>query len=72
MDGNGTSPSKGTIRNEFLSGLESLQETTNVVRVAFGVSKPRRSRPLRPDHWATLVLPLQIGGGFPPLPPHAA
>ncbi|MEB3317795.1 MAG: hypothetical protein VKO39_06605 [Cyanobacteriota bacterium] len=46
---------------------------TNVVRVAFGVRRARRHRPVRPDHWATLVLPLQAGGGgLPPMPPHAA
>ncbi|MFN9644546.1 MAG: hypothetical protein ACK6BG_05350 [Cyanobacteriota bacterium] len=48
-------------------------EGTNVVRVAFGVRRARRTRPMRPDHWATLVLPLQAaGGGSPPIPPSAA
>jgi hypothetical protein len=72
MDGIGTTPAKGTILKDSLSGPDPNLETTNVVRVAFGVRKPRRNRPLRPDHWATLVLPLQVGGGLPPLPPHAA
>ncbi len=45
-------------------------EGTNVVRVPFGVRKARRHRPERPDHWATLVLPFQLGGG--PTPPQAA
>mgnify|MGYP006275412237 CR=1 FL=1 len=46
-------------------------EGTNVVRVPFGVRQARRPRPQRPDHWATLVLPFQVGGGFTP-PPEAA
>jgi hypothetical protein len=45
---------------------------TNVVRVPFGVRRPRRSRPQRPDHWATLVLPFQAIGGSDPTPPQAA
>jgi hypothetical protein len=45
---------------------------TNVVRVPFGVRRPRRSRPQRPDHWATLVLPFQALGGSDPTPPQAA
>lgn len=45
---------------------------TNVVRVPFGVRRPRRSRPQRPDHWATLVLPFQALGGTDPTPPQAA
>jgi hypothetical protein len=45
---------------------------TNVVRVPFGVRQPRRRRPARPDHWATLVLPFQAGGGQPTPPPQAA
>ena len=47
-------------------------EGTNVVRVPFGVRRPRRSRPARPDHWATLVLPFQAGGSSPTPPPQAA
>jgi hypothetical protein len=47
-------------------------EGTNVVRVAFGVLRARRARPERPDHWATLVLPLHGGGGGGPTPPQAA
>ncbi|MEB3242798.1 MAG: hypothetical protein VKO44_04100 [Cyanobacteriota bacterium] len=70
MDGNGVIPSDGP---PILSSLNSVRvEGTNVVRVAFGVRRARRHRPDRPDHWATLVLPLQAGGGLPPLPPHAA
>lgn len=46
-------------------------EGTNVVRVPFGVRRARRARPERPDHWATLVLPFQLGGGDPN-PPQAA
>ena len=46
-------------------------EGTNVVRVPFGVRQPRRSRPARPERWATVVLPFQAGGSTPP-PPQAA
>ena len=45
-------------------------EGTNVVRVPFGVRRPRRERPQRPERWATLVLPLQPHGS--PTPPQAA
>jgi hypothetical protein len=47
-------------------------EGTNVIRVPFGVRHSRRSRPARPEHWATLVLPFQYGGGGGPTPPQAA
>ncbi|MEA5473823.1 hypothetical protein VB716_06265 [Synechococcus sp. CCY9201] len=55
------------------SGSEATTRSdgTNVVRVPFGVRQPRRLRPTRPDHWATLVLPFQVGGSTPP-PPQAA
>ncbi|MEO1002375.1 MAG: hypothetical protein AAFX65_04605 [Cyanobacteria bacterium J06638_7] len=46
-------------------------EDTNVVRVPFGVRQPRRSRPARPERWATVVLPFQ-GGSDPTPPPQAA
>ena len=46
-------------------------EGTNVVRVLFGVRHSRRVRPERPEHWATLVLPLQPQGSPTP-PPQAA
>ena len=62
-DGIGTPP--------FGSGSSQSVEGTNVVRVPFGVRRARRTRPERPDHWATLVLPFQAGGGGP-IPPHAA
>jgi len=48
------------------------EEGTNVVRVPFGVRRARRHRPERPDHWATLVIPFQAGGGSNPTPPQAA
>jgi len=44
---------------------------TNVVRVPFGVRRPRRTRPARPERWATLVLPFQTGVDPTP-PPQAA
>ncbi|SBO43819.1 conserved protein of unknown function [Cyanobium sp. NIES-981] len=47
-------------------------EGTNVVRVAFGMRRARRTRPERPDHWATLVIPFQQGGSDPTPPPRAA
>jgi hypothetical protein len=63
MDGNGETP----------NGMSQRVEGTNVVRVPFGVRRARRVRPERPAHWATLVLPLQAGGGgIPPTPPQAA
>lgn len=46
-------------------------EGTNVVRVPFGIRQPRRARPARPEHWATLVLPFQSGSSPTP-PPRAA
>ena len=46
-------------------------EGTNVVRVPFGVRRPRRNRPARPERWATVVLPFVAGGSTPP-PPQAA
>ena len=45
-------------------------EGTNVVRVPFGVRRPRRERPQHPGRWATLVLPFQPHGS--PTPPQAA
>ena len=45
-------------------------EGTNVLRVPFGVRQSRRTRPARPDHWATLVIPFQPLGD--PTPPPAA
>lgn len=53
------------------SGQLLRVEGTNVVRVPFGVRRARRTRPQRPDHWATLVLPFQLGSGGP-TPPQAA
>ncbi|MBM5817820.1 MAG: hypothetical protein FJ083_14925 [Cyanobacteria bacterium K_Offshore_surface_m2_239] len=70
MDRNGVLPPDATPLGDVTSRSD---EGTNVVRVAFGVRRARRARPVRPDHWATLVLPLQaVGGGFPPMPPSAA
>ena len=63
MDGNG--PIETPIRSLRV-------EATNVVRVPFGIRRARRRRPERPEHWATLVLPFQAGGGSNPTPPQAA
>lgn len=64
--------SMGTMSGNGIGGTSPSGEDTNVVRVAFGVRRARRTRPQRPEHWATLVLPLQVGGGSHPTPPHAA
>lgn len=61
----GTPPLVGLQRSGSVDG-------TNVVRVPFGVRRARRVKPQRPDHWATLVLPFQAGGGSGPQPPQAA
>jgi hypothetical protein len=69
-NGNGTGDQSSAPRG----GVRRV-EGTNVVRVAFGVLRARRARPERPDHWATLVLPLHGGGGGGgggPTPPQAA
>ncbi|WP_216906599.1 hypothetical protein [Synechococcus sp. CCY 0621] len=69
-DNSGGEPGPGAL----VPGLPEASQRvdgTNVVRVPFGVRRARRSRPERPDHWATLVLPFQAGGGSP-TPPHAA
>ena len=63
--------SMGTMSGNGIGGGNPSGDETNVVRVAFGVRRARRTRPERPEHWATLVLPLQVGGGHP-TPPHAA
>jgi len=53
-------------------GIQRI-EGTNVIRVPFGIRRSRRSRPVRPEHWATLVLSFQgAGGGGGPTPPQAA
>jgi hypothetical protein len=68
MNGNGITGSGGATT----AGGTFQEEGTNVVRVPFGVRRARRRRPERPDHWATLVLPFQAGGGPHPTPPQAA
>ncbi len=55
----------------FRTGKSLHVEGTNVVRVPFGIRRPIKQRPDRPETWATLVLPLQpIGSPTPP--PQAA
>jgi hypothetical protein len=58
------------LESAFNRGHTLSIEGTNVVRVPFGVRSARRTRPERPDHWATLVIPLQPIGN--PTPPPAA
>jgi hypothetical protein len=58
------------LESAFNRGHSLSIEGTNVVRVPFGVREARRTRPKRPDHWATLVIPLQPIGN--PTPPPAA
>jgi hypothetical protein len=74
MNGNDNS-GDGSGPGALVPGLPEASQRvdgTNVVRVPFGVRRARRRRPERPDHWATLVLPFQAGGGGSPTPPHAA
>ena len=72
---NNTKPNLPSFKETFQSLLETGQsinvEGTNVVRVPFGIRQPLKKRPQRPDHWATIVLPLQPGSP-PPTPPQAA
>ena len=58
------------LESAFNRGRAMSIEGTNVIRVPFGARRSRRSRPERPDHWATLVLPFQPVGD--PTPPPAA
>ena len=69
-DSSGGEPGMGILYPD-LPEASQQEDGTNVVRVPFGVRRARRRRPERPDHWATLVLPFQAGGGSP-TPPHAA
>ena len=62
---------QGSLHQAVVTGQTLRVEGTNVVRVPFGVRRPRRTRPARPEHWATVVLPFQAGGSTPP-PPQAA
>ena len=64
-------PLQGSLNQASMTGQTLRVEGTNVVRVPFGVRRPRRNRPQRPEHWATVVLPFQAGGSTPP-PPQAA
>ncbi len=42
------------LESAFNRGHTLSIEGTNVIRVPFGTRRSRRSRPERPDHWATL------------------
>ena len=64
-------PIAGSLPHVTAQGETLRVEGTNVVRVPFGVRRPRRTRPARPERWATVVLPFQPGGSTPP-PPQAA
>lgn len=69
---NGNDDGLGSAGGSGSRGSQTLRvEGTNVVRVPFGVRRARRTRPQRPEHWATLVLPFQ-GHSDPTPPPHAA
>lgn len=70
-DSSGGEPGTGILSPDLPVASQRV-DGTNVVRVPFGVRRARRRRPERPDHWATLVLPFQAGGGGSPTPPHAA
>ena len=70
MRGNGTNNGRGDGNRSGDAGI-TRTAGTNVVRVPFGVRRARKTRPERPEHWATLVLPFQAGGGQP-TPPTAA
>ncbi|MGC6484013.1 MAG: hypothetical protein ACON4T_10700 [Synechococcus sp.] len=59
------------LESAWQRGHTLRMEGTNVVRVPFGVRQARRQRPDHPQHWATLILPLQIQGSPTP-PPQAA
>ena len=64
-------PLQGSLNQASMTGQTLRVEGTNVVRVPFGVRRPRRNRPQRPEHWATVVLPFQAAASTPP-PPQAA
>jgi hypothetical protein len=64
-------PLQGSLSQVTASGQTLRVEGTNVVRVPFGVRRAQRVRPARPERWATVVLPFQLGGSTPP-PPQAA
>ena len=64
-------PIAGSLPHVTARGETLRVEGTNVVRVPFGVRRPRRTRPARPERWATVVLPVRPGGSTPP-PPQAA
>ncbi len=70
-DNSGDEPGTGVLAPGLPEASQRV-DGTNVVRVPFGVRRARRRRPERPDHWATLVLPFQTGGGGSPTPPQAA
>jgi len=65
-------PSFSNCFESVLKKGELLQVSgTNVVRVPFGIRRPKRQRPAKVSTWATLVLPLQSFDSPTP-PPHAA
>ena len=70
IDGPSLPPLNEGLESVLRQGRTVTIEGTNVVRVPFGVRQARRHRPDRPDHWATLVIPIQPLGD--PTPPPAA
>ena len=59
-----------SLSNALKKGQTISMAGTNVVRVPFGIRHPLKIRPKRPEHWATLVIPLQNSDD--PTPPPAA
>lgn len=59
-------PVAGSLSQTVGQGETLRVDGTNVIRVPFGMRQSRRAKPQRPDHWATVVLPFQLGGSPPP------
>ncbi|WP_399213045.1 MULTISPECIES: hypothetical protein [unclassified Synechococcus] len=65
-------PVPTTLSSSHDRGEIFREEGTNVLRVPFGVRQAKLQRGVRPERWATLVLPFQAAGGPTPTPPQAA
>ena len=62
---------QGDLASAMKSGKSLPVDGTNVIRVPFGIRKPHKQRPDRPERWVTLVLPFHPEGSPTP-PPQAA